>query len=580
MFRTRAVRVPWWLVLLTLLVGAVAIAGLVTGSISLGKLNHLKKATTGEQGPPGDVGSPGPHPSNGPVGPPGSNAPNPSNGAPGVPGSNAPFPSSGPVGPPGSNAPFPSNGPVGPPGSNAPLPSNGPVGPPGSNAPIPSASPSPSPLPSGCDFFKPSICSDEIITDTVNTISTCSQVYDHTEDGVILPDWSIQTLQGAGEPVVVPPSSFPLDEFPLNALPVGSLPPGTPVMVANGLTITPGTGLVSIIDDGFGEHIIQLGQPEPSWSSGSSADHAPPGNGGVVRVTITVDQSGLPSGAAALGFEVIGEWSSEFGYDFLTLSGAVGLSGSGFGTPAHPYENATQTGTLLPGLSLSAVYSKDSNFLQGFDNAHLRIRNVQPVGLPTPPPLGPPGLVMSLPNSLEDYVCREISLCSNDANVHVVSMSGTGLSFDLEGKYTQMLFVGGGPCCVKMTASSPTRMSVQTPQSSCAQFCRDDGQACVTSFGKLSDAFVPIDIAQTGILPSTHQNIVLTADGPTTHVIPCDNIDQYVGHNYIVTNAAGQNRYLYILAGDSPCGAHFQVGDPLAGGNTSDDIERSRYKWH
>lgn len=571
MFRTRTVRVPWWLVLLTLLVGAIAIAGLVTGSISLNKVLHFKKASTGEQGPPGDVGSPGPRPSNGPVGPPGSNAPNPSNGAPGIPGSNAPFPSSGPVGPPGSNAPFPSNGPVGPPGSNAPFPSNGPVGPPGSNAPIPSASPSPSPLPSGCDFFKPSICSDEIITDTVTTISTCSQVYDHTEDGVILSDWSVQTLQGAGEPVNVPVPFFPVDPFPLNAFPTGSLAPAATLTTSNGLVIETISPYISLIT-ASGENVLQIGEPEPAWSGSTNNDQSPPPNNGLASLRLLADKGALPFGAQALAFDVVIEYSTETGYDFITLSGAASFSGSGYGPPSNPYLNASVSGIIIPGTSLTVQYAKDGAVLQGLDNCRLFVRNVQPVAIPPPAPLGQPGLAMTLPSSFEDFVCREVSVCSNDENVHVINMTGTGNSFDLAGDYTELLFVGGGPCCVKLTASSATRMSVVSPQSSCVQFCRANGQGCATTIGKLSEVLSSLELSSTGTFPPTHEHLVLTADGPSLHAIPCDLITEYVGRRYLVTNSAGSQRRIAIVSGAQPCGAHFQVGDPLAGRQRADTL--------
>jgi hypothetical protein len=389
---------------------------------------------------------------------------------------------------------------------------------------------------------------------------------------MILPDWSIQTLQGAGVFVPPPDLGFPIIPFPLNSLPVGSLPPGSSLVGPYGLVIKASTSLVSIIDDGFGENIIQIGEPEPAWSPGTNNDQAPPGDNSFLRLEISVDQSLLPPGAVALDFELVAEYSSEAGYDFLRISGAAGVSASGFGSASSPYENVTIAGTLIPGLGLTVTYSKDPSYLQGLDNVRLRIRNVQPGAFPVPAPLGPPGLSMSLPSSLEDYVCREITVCANDANVHVINMTGTGLSFDQQGKYTQMLFVGGGPCCVKLTASSATRISAQTPQTSCAQFCRDGGLACVTSFGRLSDSFAALEEADSGVFPPTHQNVVLTADGITTHVIPCDNIDEYVGRRYLVSNAAGASRRIFIATGTQPCAAHFQVGDPLAGRQRADTL--------
>jgi hypothetical protein len=498
-------------------------------------------------------------------------------GEPGIPGSNAPLP---------SYIPLPSNGPVGQPGSNAPLPSNGPVGSPGpvgqpgSNAPIPSASPSPSPLPPGCDFFKSSVCADEINTDTVNTISTCSQVYDHTEDGVILPDWSIQTLQGAGEPVEVPVPSFPVDAFPLNAFPTGSLAPTATLATSNGLVVEAISPYISLITIA-GENVLQIGEPEPAWSASTNNDQAPPGNSALASLQFTVDKDALPFGAQALAFDVVMEYSTEEGYDFFSVSGAVTFSASGYGPPSAPYLNASASGVVIPGTSVVAQYAKDPAILQGFDNCRLYIRNVRPVAIPPPAPLGLPGLAMTLPATLEDYVCREVTVCANDEYVHVINMTGTGLSFDLAGDYTEMLFVGGGPCCVKLTASSATRMSVQTPQSSCAQFCRPNGQGCTTTVGKLSETMTSLELDATGTFPPTHEHLVLSAGGPTLHAIPCDLIDEYVGRRYLVTNAAGSPRRISIVSGANPCGAHFQVGDPLAGRQRADtlllDAERGAF---
>lgn len=453
-----------------------------------------------------------------------------------------------------------------------PSPSSAPTGPP-TPTPRPTSPPSASLLPPGCDLFAPSICSDEINTDTVNTVSTCSSVLAHTTSGEIPFDWSIQTLQGADAPVPPPANNFPIDLFPLNAFPTGSLPPGSSLVTSYGLTITVDTATISIIDDGSGEHILQVGEPEPTWSSGTLSDLAPPGNSQTVRVVFTLDTSLLPVGAQTLNMDVVAEYSTEDGFDFLTFSGLASYILSGFGPISAPYLDLPFSTTLLGEFNFVATYAKDTNYRQGFDNARIRIRNAQPANFPQPPPLGPPGLVMTLPASLEDYVCREISLCANDANVHVVNLTGTGLSFDLAGDYTQMLFVGGGPCCVKMTASDATHLSVQTPQTSCAQFCQDGGQACTTSFGRLSDAHVGLELEGTGIFPPTHENVVLTADSPSAHIIPCDNLAEYVGRRYLVSNAAGATRSIVLLEGNLPCLAHFQVGDPLAGRQRADMLQ-------
>ncbi len=492
-----------------------------------------------------------------------SNNGNGNNGNNGHDGSPGPVGSRGPQGPPGSTPPNPSNGPAG---------SRGPQGPPGSNAPIPSVTPSPSLLPPGCDLFAPTICADEIDTGSVVTDSLCSSVYAHTEDGTISPNWMIQTLEGAGEPIVTPPSSFPVDPFPLNAFPTGSLPPGTVLKTSNGLVLTSTSAYISLITIS-GENVVQIGEPEPFYSSSSNQDRAPPGNNGFASVKLGIDGSLLPVGAKTLAFDLVLEYSTEDGYDFVTISGAVSLTVSGFGPSSSPYLSSSISGVLLPGTDVFVDFAKDPAVFQGLDNARLYVRNVQPASIPLPAPLGPPGLNMALPANLEEYVCKEISVCANDANVHVINMTGTGNSFDLDGTYTELLFVGGGPCCVKMTASSSNRLSVQTPQSSCVQFCRPNGQDCVTSFNRLSDAHVVLDLPNTGILPPTHEYTTLSSTDQTVHIIPCDNIDQYVGRRYLVANNAGAARKVAIYPGDEPCGAHFQVGDPLAGRQRANALE-------
>lgn len=500
-----------------------------------------------------------------------SNNGNGNNGNNGHDGSPGPVGSRGPQGPPGSTPPNPSNGPAG---------SRGPQGPPGSNAPIPSVTPSPSLLPPGCDLFAPSVCADDVFAGDISTEGLCSEVLAHTENGVIPPSWSMQTLQGAGEPIVIPSPAFPIDEFPLNAFPTGSLAPGNTLTTSNGLVVRATTPYVSIISIS-GENVLQIGEPEPSWSGGTRSDLAPPPDNGVVSVELSLDRDSLPFGAEALSFDIVVEYSSEEGWDFLTLSGVVSFSGSGFGPANDPYLSHADSGVILPGTQLVAQFTKDSNTRQGLDNCRLFVRNVQPVAIPPPAPLGLPGLAMTLPASLEDYVCREITVCANDAYVHVINLTSTGLSFDLAGDYTELLFVGGGPCCVKMTASSATRLSVLTPQSSCVQFCRANGLGCVTTFNKLSESMAALDLDATGTLPPTHEHVVLSSESSSIHVIPCDLINEYVGRRYLISNAAGAPRRIAIIEGTQPCGAHFQVGDPLQGRQRADmlllDAEKNAF---
>lgn len=486
----------------------------------------------------------------------------------GIPGSPGPAPSS-PATP--SHVPIPSNGAPGVPGSNAPLPSNGPVGPPGSNAPIPSASPSPSPLPPGCNSFAETVCAEDIVTGGITTESVCTEAYQHTASGTILPNWSVQKLSGSTPPVPPLTGGFPVTAFPLNSVALGGLANGNTITTAQGLVITATSATISFVQIG-GETMIQLGEPEPVFSG--SKDLVPPFNRQSVSLTIGFDSTLLPAGAQIAAIDYVAEYSSEAGFDFFTASGAAQFSVSGPGTPSNPYLNISGSISLFPGVLLTLRFTKDDLVYEGVDNCHFRIRNFRASLVPSPATFGTPGLNMVLPSNLSAYDCHEITVCAADSNVHVINLTSTGLAFNKAGDYTEMLFVGGNPCCVKMsTSSTSSHVTVLTPQVSCAQFCRANGQGCTTSLDVISHSKTALSLPDTGTFPSTHELIILNGTGPTFHFIPCDLLSLYVGRRYLVTNGRANNRQISILVGNKTCGAHFQVGDPLSGRQAARRLE-------
>ena len=445
-------------------------------------------------------------------------------------------------------------------------------------------------LPGNCTSFSPTVCGDimqageieadhisggSIHADTIqsNHVDTtvlgvqtvCNDVLEHTESGTIPHDWAFQTLQGTGEPIEVPVPEFDTIAFPLDELAPGPIAVDDAVVTSSGLIVTATGSAISLIDDG-GEIVIQIGEPE-IYSESSGDDLQPPGNFQSTGVRIAFDASVLPAGAVGVSLDIVAQYSTETDFDFNVISGPISESFSGFNHDAGaPYLDTPIDGvTLIPGAALDNTFSKDALVYSGVDNCRLRIVSLAYVALPPPEPLGEPGLEMRLPSDLSPYIGKHISVCSNDANVHVVNVSDTGLSFDQAGEYTEMAFVGGGPCCVTLSASAADRLAVQLSQSSCVHFCKKFATSCVTSFNRLSDANVVLELDKAGTLPPTHSLVRITNPDPGSLLIDCDHIDDYVGRRFTVVNGGTTSQSVSILTGAQPCGAHFQLGDPLQG---------------
>lgn len=444
-------------------------------------------------------------------------------------------------------------GPPGPPGSSMPTPS-----------PMPTASVTPSPLPAGCDIYGDTICADtieviDILAENITAESTCTPALMHTQSGMLSPHWSMQIMQGAGIPVPLPSPSYPVTEYPLNELGTGiALPDATSVQTTTGMKITADGISVSLIDvDGL--VTFQLGQEDP-FTNGANSGGLSPGNGQHSGVVFSPIVSSLSAGAFGIKFSYKMYVSSETDFDFFTASSELGtVQYSGFGNSTHPYLIFSGQAQAVIGSEASFIFSKDGLFRQGVDACRLQIFNLTAIPVPLPSPLGTEGITLSVPSNLSEYECKTIKLCAKDGYMHRLNLTGSGRSFDVSGQYTEMIFVNGGPCCVEINAPDSQRLAVDTSHTNCVHFCKAGGTACTTSLNKLSDKHAVLEITSNVVMPSSHTMILMKSPASLLS-IPCNNIADYIGRQYIVTNNGGALRKIQIVSQNLPCNVHFQLG--------------------